>query len=179
VLNVNGHHLCTAWTTQEYIQCGKKSIREDNLPKLNCTIYNFKEYLDPAEVNLPTCNTMDSAAKAFDLLAQYGFVFLQSTPESKCKAPCTQTSYNIDVDYLSKYSYMNPAKPEMSLSKYFHLDFFFKKIHLEERTETLVYDFVSFLSAGGGNLGLFVGFSCLSVLYAIYNCIEKYFLKSK
>ena len=163
----------------DFLKCGKKLILEDSLPKLNCTIYNFKEYIHPDEVTLPMCNTTESAAKTFDLLAQYSFVFLQSTKESKCKAPCSQTSYKIGVDYLSQHSYMNPAKPELSQSKFFHLDFFFKKIDIEEKTETLVYDFVSFLSAGGGNLGLFVGFSCLSVLYAFYNCIEKYLLNNK
>ena len=37
----------------------------------------------------------------------------------------------------------------------------------EVRTETLVYDTVNFLSAIGGNLGLFVGFSCLSVVFTL------------
>jgi hypothetical protein len=39
-------------------------------------------------------------------------------------------------------------------------------MEIEERTGVLVYDMVSFLSAVGGNLGLFVGFSCLSVISA-------------
>ena len=176
---VNGHHLCKDWTTADFLQCGKRVIHDDSLQRLNCTIYNFKEYVNPAEVNLPVCNTTESAARTFDQMAQYSFVFLQSTRHSKCWAPCSQTSYNIEVDYLSRFSYMNPAKPELLQSKHFHLDFFFKKIDIEERTETLVYDFVTLLSAGGGNLGLFVGFSCLSVLYTFYNCIEKYLINNK
>ena len=38
---------------------------------------------------------------------------------------------------------------------------------VEERVETLVYDAGNFLTAVGGNIGLFLGFSCLSVLFSI------------
>jgi hypothetical protein len=35
---------------------------------------------------------------------------------------------------------------------------------VEEHFETLVFDIGSLLAAAGGNLGLFLGFSCLSLL---------------
>jgi hypothetical protein len=34
----------------------------------------------------------------------------------------------------------------------------------EERMETLTYDLGNFLVAAGGNLGLFLGFSCFSLM---------------
>lgn len=37
---------------------------------------------------------------------------------------------------------------------------------VEKKEETLVYDSVNFFAAVGGNLGLFLGFSCLSIVYA-------------
>jgi len=46
--------------------------------------------------------------------------------------------------------------------------FFFESGNLiEEKLETLVYDLVGLLAAVGGNLGLLLGFSCLSVLISI------------
>ena len=45
---------------------------------------------------------------------------------------------------------------------------------MEERVESLVYDFSAFLVATGGNLGLFLGFSCLSVGFGIINWLQVY-----
>jgi hypothetical protein len=41
--------------------------------------------------------------------------------------------------------------------------------NIEEHIESLVYDASSFLVSVGGNLGLFLGVSCLSVLLALIN----------
>ena len=40
----------------------------------------------------------------------------------------------------------------------------YETLSVEEHFETLVFDFGSLLAAAGGNLGLFLGFSCLSLL---------------
>ena len=44
---------------------------------------------------------------------------------------------------------------------------------VEERIETLIYDTGNFLAQAGGNLGLFLGFSCLSLLFAIIKLFKK------
>jgi hypothetical protein len=46
-------------------------------------------------------------------------------------------------------------------------------LNIEEKTEALVYDFGTFLAAIGGNLGLFLGFSCLSLLLILISMFEK------
>ena len=43
----------------------------------------------------------------------------------------------------------------------------------------LIVDFPSFISAIGGNLGLFLGFSFLGILFPFYDWIEERFLRSK
>jgi len=48
---------------------------------------------------------------------------------------------------------------------------------VEERFETLVHDTGSLLASAGGNLGLMLGFSCLSVLTAALDCLRDYFEK--
>ena len=40
----------------------------------------------------------------------------------------------------------------------------YETLSVEEHFETLVFDIGSLLAAAGGNLGLFLGFSCLSLL---------------
>ena len=42
----------------------------------------------------------------------------------------------------------------------------------------LVIDFPTFISSIGGNLGLFLGFSCMGVLSRLYTWIEERYMKS-
>ena len=49
----------------------------------------------------------------------------------------------------------------------------FDKGFVEEHIETLIYDTGTFLTQAGGNLGLFLGFSCLSLLLAVLNFAKK------
>jgi hypothetical protein len=48
---------------------------------------------------------------------------------------------------------------------------------VEEKAETLIYHVGNFLAAAGGNLGLFLGFSCLSVLFELIKFAETYLHK--
>jgi hypothetical protein len=52
---------------------------------------------------------------------------------------------------------------------------FYSTLDVEERIETLVYDAGNFLAAAGGNLGLLLGFSCLSTVLGFINIIQEYF----
>ena len=52
---------------------------------------------------------------------------------------------------------------------------FYSTLDVEERIETLVYDAGNFLAAAGGNLGLLLGFSCLSTVFGFINIIQEYF----
>ena len=76
--------------------------------------------------------------------------------------PCTSTSYNHEIQYFSRR--INTSIAE---SNYFQLRVYYNTLEVEERTETLLYDLSNFLSASGGNLGLLMGFSCLSALLEV------------
>ena len=54
----------------------------------------------------------------------------------------------------------------------FELFIIFNTCTVERRVETLVYDFPTFLAAAGGNLGLCLGCSCLSMLFGITKIIK-------
>ena len=51
----------------------------------------------------------------------------------------------------------------------FSIHLFYSTLNVEELVETLVYDRGNFLAAAGGNLGLMLGISCLSVLNVLIN----------
>jgi hypothetical protein len=83
------------------------------------------------------------------------------------------------MDYLHRNQFV--VKPNESdiknLNDSFYLSFNLESFMVEERVEALVYDEVNFIAAAGGNLGLFLGFSCFSVLIALMKQVRKLILK--
>ena len=87
-----------------------------------------------------------------------------------CPLPCTRISYDIDTSYYHE----NSGDPDAGRSN-FRLFIFPSTEFVEDLSETLLYDAGGFLAAAGGHLGLLLGFSCLSVLYAIVKWLKKFF----
>jgi len=174
ILTVNTQHYCLHWSMDEFLHCTRELFMEETLPKINCTIYHYKEFIDPDLVNLSRCISNNSAAETYDFLSEhlYSFLFYNN---SKCLVPCTQTSYKFELNYFSKNSIFDPLKKQYFSNNNFHLVIFYRKLEIEERTEALVYDIGTFLSAAGGNLGLLVGFSCLSVIFAAIDGLGELF----
>lgn len=89
------------------------------------------------------------------------------------------TSYNIHVDYNQLNGLFNPETFSASTASYLYLECFYDSLEVKKQFETLVHDTGSLLSAAGGNLGLMLGLSCLSILMAalesIQKCFEKYY----
>jgi len=54
----------------------------------------------------------------------------------------------------------------------FYLLFYYLTLTTEQRIQSLDYDFGNFLVAAGGNLGLFLGMSCLSVLWLLADFLQ-------
>jgi hypothetical protein len=59
------------------------------------------------------------------------------------------------------------------ISGYFKLRVTYRNLNTEQVIESLEYDLVNLLSDAGGNLGLFLGLSCLSVLLAALKCMKR------
>ena len=54
---------------------------------------------------------------------------------------------------------------------------YYTTLEVENEVETYVYDISSFLASVGGNLGLLLGFSCFTVLFASINLAKKTYEK--
>jgi Amiloride-sensitive sodium channel len=54
----------------------------------------------------------------------------------------------------------------------FYLLYYYLTLATEQRIQSLDYDFGNFLVAAGGNLGLFLGMSCLSVLWSLADFLQ-------
>ncbi len=125
--------------------------------------------------NLTYCDDEDSAASTFWELYS-NLIDLSNSPDDfGCPVPCTKLTYTTTINYYHQnnwfYDYFVPTEIENNFALYV----FFSTLNVQQQIESFDYDFASFLAAAGGKLGLFLGFSCLSVLFAVVNCVSKMF----
>lgn len=71
--------------------------------------------------------------------------------------------YNTIVDPFNAFK----LDPE----RFYYLAFFWDALDVEEHHESLTYDLSAFLAAAGGNLGLALGYSCLSALVCLIEIV--------
>jgi hypothetical protein len=84
--------------------------------------------------------------------------------------PCKLSDYKLTINYYDKdiFSEMNKSDRNKSLSVFVA----YGTTNVEWREERLMYDVVALIYALGGSIGLFLGFSCLSVLLFAVEAIE-------
>ena len=84
--------------------------------------------------------------------------------------PCSFIGYKVKVSYFHKNSYL--AVELNSTKDSFNLFFYYSSLVVEKRVETLVYDIGGFLAAAGGNMGLMLGLSFLTILIKALDWIK-------
>ena len=134
------------------------------------SIQGLSEFLNIS--SLQECNDSSSANNTYQEFYRKMFYGNKEDWLQRCPLPCMQTVYDIGLQRYHKYNVPfaivdNSGKPGVLLSlKY-------ENLATEEQVETLIYDASNFLAQVGGSLGLFLGFSCLSLLIGIINFFEK------
>ena len=124
----------------------------------------FSEY-STSNTTLPEC--ADEKEGMLSLKAFQGVIneFVASPEKFGCPLPCERTMFTYDVIDTHQNSVILQTSEIHAEEKDSYMFFFFYKTFLvEQRVETLIYDFGGFLAAAGGNLGLCLGFSLLSIL---------------
>ena len=133
------------------------------------------------ENTLAPCQDSNSSAKTANQLMEIAFRDGKENWLSACPVPCKQTSYDANIRYFHKSAVIdteNSLGENFSDSKVmFALGY--ETLLIEEHAESLVYDVTNFLAAAGGNLGLFLGFSCMSIFYGMIKIIMKFNVKKK
>jgi len=122
--------------------------------------------------SMPECNDEPSGQNTY---AEFYVKMYNNNREdwlNTCPIPCNQTVYDIDLQRYHRYNMPKPIKDE-SGQQGIMLSLKYENLATEEQVETLIYDATNFLAQAGGNLGLFLGFSCLSLLIKIINFVEK------
>jgi hypothetical protein len=119
--------------------------------------------------SLEECLDFDSARQTLQTYNIISYAYLKMT-NSQCPIPCKYKTYETNVRHYHKTSWVDLKDHE---SDQFYLALAYSTLNVEQKTETLVYDFGTMLTAAGGNLGLFLGFSCLTFLLDIIDKFGK------
>ena len=113
--------------------------------------------------SLEKCKDYKSAKSSFENLF-YFLIYEKQTWLKSCPIPCTQTTHQLIISKFHKNSILDQEWVKTLNDKAFAFYFNYDSFTIERNMETLRYDLVDFLTQAGGNLGLFIGCSCFSIL---------------
>ena len=122
-------------------------------------------HLISVSFQMPACNDKESAKEAEMTHIDIATNFLTNVSGYGCPIPCHRTNYNIDVKFTNENSWV--LYEGLEKRNFFRLFMFYNTLIVEEKVETLMYDLAGLLATAGGNLGLCLGLSCLSIFYSL------------
>jgi hypothetical protein len=144
-----------------------------NLSKeLQCTIPGFSEF-DKKILNLTECADYLSGVNASKKYQTIIFDFYPNPGQFGCKPPCEKSIYTVNINTYHFNSILWEGSPASRDGNYYHLFYYYSSNLVQKQVEVLVYDFGGFIAAAGGNLGLCLGFSCLSILFTTTHWTQK------
>ena len=147
-----------------------------NLPKnITCITPSFRYFL-PDYIRLNYCKDTKEMLAFVSIFTNFFRNIVERPHLVGCPVPCQQIHYKISVDYIHE-NVLQLWNERGKKLEFFLLQYWYSTLSVEERVESYDYDIGSFLAAVGGNLGLFLGFSCLPILLVATKWIKKYLLK--
>ena len=118
---------------------------------------------------MPFCSMNHTNAKSDQL--KTGLVlnekFIQKPEYHGCPLSCTTHSFN---------SKLNTFYGSNETNKFMNLSVYFSTTTVEKKEEYFLYDFMSLASSLGGTMGLWLGYSLLSILLSLINFLERFIL---
>jgi hypothetical protein len=157
------HHNCKLYADDsEFINCTKNELWNVVQPKINCTIAGLENIL-PIVTEVKYCNESSSAQKTYDQTMIVASNVFSNISNYNCPVPCSQKGFNYNMKYFHQNSWVETGNSSLSQTIAI-ITVSYSTLLVEERKETIIYDLECLLTSLGGNLGLFLGFSCFSTL---------------
>ena len=123
---------------------------------------------------LRQCSTKDEALEMDGLI----YELAQKVQGKKtCTVPCDLPKYKSELNFLSKLTLSKELKKYGD--GYYIIWAFYTSLHVEEKVETFLFDFDSALVAIGGSLGLFLGWSCNSIVMSFIEFLSNWLMRGK
>ena len=157
---------------EAFVNCSKMKIWENVKPQMNCIWLPLKTFIPSTELcALPKCPDEDSAKTVGKFLFKFINKFIINSSTYGCPIPCMQTHFQYDVQYFHR-NVDNCFYDEVD--NIFYISVFYKSLEKDEFDEMLVYDHWSFLATTGGNLGLLLDLSGMSIFFYLIRTFKKY-----
>jgi hypothetical protein len=104
------------------------------------------------------------------------FIQMQNTCGcSDAQFHAEQTIFESKVSKFHKnYNSEKVVDLKSTNKSFLYFSFGYETFNKKKHSKNLIYDTGNFLTQVGGNLGLFLGFSCFSVILAIIECLNKW-----
>ena len=161
-----------------FANCSRASLWKHLPPNITCTIADMHQFI-PRNSTMKECKNTKEAENVYWKLVSYLETFISDSNKYGCPVPCRQTSYKVKMEYFHKNNALLSPEYGNLPEGHFTIHSSFLTFSVEEKIESLEYDLPNLLVSAGGNLGLFLGFSCLSVMFAIIEWLKtkcsKYF----
>ena len=141
------------------------------LQELNCTIPGFDLFIKAAD--LKECSDKQSAAQMFQKYLDIRNDFQANKTLYGCPSACTTILFDVNTFFYHSNTLIETKEVPELPSGTFQFSFSYSSLQVEEKVVTLVYDLESVLASIGGNLGLFLGFSCLSLMLLLLKYTKK------
>lgn len=154
-----------------FAKCCKDSLWRHLQALIRCKVADMKQII-PINSSIPECTNLEDAYKMYWTFNDLLMSFMPNPWRYGCPLPCRQSFYEARIKYFhNNNAILREAHKNLSEG---HFTFYpYMSIFLtEEKIESLEYDLTNLLVAAGGNLGLFLGFSCLSVLFGLIEWIR-------
>jgi hypothetical protein len=164
-LNSKSTPCSTTLNFSTYLKCGKTYMKSVMLPNMKCTLPGIEEFF--VGTNIGECTDKKAASYSFVQFLISRSAFLDNSASLTCDLPCSETNYIVEPLYYHANSWIEPDDAHVLKDGHFNLRFFYNTLVVEEKITSLVYDTGTLLTSAGGNMSLFLGFSCLSVLLSL------------
>ena len=168
-----------------------------------CVTDQFKVYYSKNRVLFPNCtvpwiqgmlgldeyedvNPCSAAEAKTAYLGYFPFIRAAATYNLEgCLRPCKMVKFKLKVEVfdglsgipLQQDALENPATGELKMQKGIY--FFYGDTNIDVNSQTLILSLNQFISSIGGGLGLFLGFSCINVMFLFIDFAEKKWFCSK
>jgi len=93
----------------------------------------------------------------------------------RCPVPCEQTVYMTKLYKFHKNNYLGEYEEAAAdqRNSFVFVSIGYETLNTELHFESLIYDTGNLLTQIGGNLGLFLGVSCFSILVGLIEFLQK------
>jgi len=139
---------------------------------LTCLISGYVDIRNLSRPNF--CADNNTAASSFYDLLNLSLELPQNPEKFGCPTPCNTSFFELVIGHIKVNSLIDPInKYNIVGSQSYLLGFSFTTLDIEEQSIILLYDIGMLLSSAGGNLGLALGFSCLSILLNLVEVLAR------